>query len=217
MSDFPMHLAPKPTLRGWSHRLAFLTAIVLCPILISSAQGARTLAVLYSTAIICLFGVSSFYHGHSWSRRAHDIWRRCDHAMIFIAIAATYTPISWLMIPKTDATLVLLVVWIGALTGVLVMIFWPSAPKSVLIPLFIIVGWSALLVIDELWKNLGGWGFTFLLLGGALHTSGAVIYGMQKPDPWPSKFGFHEIFHLLVVFAITSHYVIIAFIALPNA
>ena len=217
MSDFPMHLAPKPALRGWSHRLAFLAAMVLCPILISSAQGARTLAVLYSTAIIGLFGVSSFYHGHSWSRRAHDIWRRCDHAMIFIAIAATYTPISWLMIPKTDATLVLLVVWIGALTGVLVMIFWPSAPKSVLIPLFIIVGWSALLVIDELWKNLGGWGFTFLLLGGALHTSGAVIYGMQKPDPWPSKFGFHEIFHLLVVFAIASHYVIIAFIALPNA
>jgi hemolysin III len=136
--------------------------------------------------------------------------------MIFVAIAATYTPISWLMLPRSHATFVLSVVWIGALIGVLVMIFWPAPPKRIIVPLFITVGWSALLVIDELWKNLGGWGFTFLLLGGAFHTLGALVYGTQKPDPWPEKFGFHEIFHLFVVLAIASHYIIIAFIALPT-
>ena len=216
MSYPPMHLAKKPALRGWSHRLAFVAAIVLCPILIISAQEERFLASLYSISIIGLFGVSSFYHGHTWSRQAHSLWRRVDHAMIFIAIAATYTPISWLMLPRSHATFVLSVVWIGALTGVLVMIFWPAPPKRITVPLFITVGWSALLVIDELWKYLGGGGFTFLLLGGAFHTLGALVYGTQKPDPWPTKFGFHEIFHLLVVLAIASHYIIIAFIALPT-
>ncbi len=211
-----MHLADKPALRGWSHRLAFVAAIVLCPILIISAQEAKFLASLYSISIIGLFGVSSFYHGHTWSRQAHSLWRRVDHAMIFVAIAATYTPISWLMLPRSHATFVLSVVWIGAFIGVLVMIFWPAPPKRITVPLFITVGWSALLVIDELWKNLGSWGFTFLLLGGAFHTLGALVYGTQKPDPWPTKFGFHEIFHLFVVLAIASHYIIIAFIALPT-
>ena len=160
--------------------------------------------------------MSSFYHGHTWSRQAHSLWRRVDHAMIFVTIAATYTPISWLLLPRSNAILVLSVVWTGALIGVLVMIFWPAPPKRITVPLFTTVGWSALLVIDELWKNLGGWGFTFLLLGGAFHTLGALVYGTQKPDPWPEKFGFHEIFHLLVVLAIASHYIIIAFIALPT-
>ena len=212
-----LSLTPKPYLRGWSHRLAFCAAIVLSPILIVFSQQARFLASFYSIAIIGLFGISSFYHGYDWSYEAHNIWRRCDHAMIFIAIAATYTPISWLMLPQNEALTVLIAVWVGAFFGVLIMIFWPTAPKSILVPLFIVVGWSALLVIDDLWRALGGWGFTFLLVGGFLHTIGAVVYGRQRPDPWPSIFGFHEIFHLLVIFAVASHYVIIAFIALPNA
>ena len=117
-----MHLTPKPLLRGWSHSVAFCAAIVLCPILIVSSQQARLLASFYSIAIIGLFGISSSYHGHDWSRKAHDIWRRCDHAMIFIAIAATYTPISWLMLPQNEALTVLIAVWIGAFFGVLSLI-----------------------------------------------------------------------------------------------
>ena len=217
MVDLPMHLVPKPALRGWSHRIAFVAAIIMCPILIIASEQARGLASLYSISVVVLFGVSSTYHGHNWSERMHEVWRRCDHAVIFIAIAATYTPISWLMLSQKEALVVLLFVWIGAFSGVLVMMFWPSAPKSVLIPLFFIVGWSALLVIDDLWRELNGLGFTLLILGGVLHTSGAIVYGTQRPDPWPSKFGFHEIFHLLVVFAAACHYLVIAFIALPNA
>ena len=212
-----MHLAPKPSFRGWSHIVAFVAAITLCPILISSSDQGRVLAAFYSLAVVALFGVSSLYHGFSWSARTHDLLRRLDHATIFVTIAATYTPISWYLLPRSAAVTVLLAVWIGALLGVLVMIFWPTAPQVTLITLFIIVGWSALLVIHKFWTTLSTYGFTLLLLGGAFHTIGAIVYGLKKPDPWPNVFGFHEIFHLCVICGIASHYALIAFIALPAA
>ena len=212
-----MHLAPKPSFRGWSHIVAFVAAITLCPILISSSDQGRVLAAFYSLAVVALFGVSSLYHGFSWSARTHDLLRRLDHATIFVTIAATYSPISWFLLPRSDAVTVLLAVWIGALLGVLVMIFWPTAPQVTLITLFIIVGWSALLVIHKFWTTLSTYGFTLLLLGGAFHTIGAIVYGLKKPDPWPNVFGFHEIFHLCVICGIASHYALIAFIALPAA
>ena len=212
-----MHLAPKPSFRGWSHIVAFVAAITLCPILISSSDQGRVLAAFYSLAVVALFGVSSLYHGFSWSARTHDLLRRLDHATIFVTIAATYSPISWYLLPRSAAVTVLLAVWIGALLGVLVMIFWPTAPQVTLITLFIIVGWSALLVIHKFWTTLSTYGFTLLLLGGAFHTIGAIVYGLKKPDPWPNAFGFHEIFHLCVICGIASHYALIAFIALPAA
>tara|TARA_Y100001970_G_scaffold66140_1_gene84517 strand:+ start:2206 stop:2844 length:639 start_codon:yes stop_codon:yes gene_type:complete len=212
-----MHLAPKPSFRGWSHITAFFAAIALCPILISSSVHGRVLAAFYSLAVVALFGVSSLYHGFSWNARAHDLLRRLDHATIFVTIAATYTPISWYLLPRSAAVTVLLAVWIGALLGVLVMIFWPTAPQTTLITLFIIVGWSALMVIHEFWVALSTLGFTLLLLGGVFHTIGAIVYGIKKPDPWPTVFGFHEVFHFCVICGIASHYVLVAFIALPDA
>ena len=212
-----MHLAPKPFFRGWSHIIAFVAAITLCPILISSSDQGRELATFYSIAVVVLFGVSSLYHGFSWSARVHDLLRRLDHATIFVAIAANYTPISWYVLPRSAAVTVLLAVWIGALLGVLVMIFWPTAPQVTLVTLFIIVGWSALIVIHEFWMALSTSGFTLLLLGGAFHTIGAIVYATKKPDPWPKIFGFHETFHFCVICGIASHYVLIAFIALPDA
>ena len=175
------------------------------------------MAAFYSLAVVALFGVSSLYHGFSWSARAHDLLRRLDHATIFVTIAATYSPISWFLLPRSAAVTVLLAVWIGALLGVLVMIFWPTAPQVTLIILFIIVGWSALLVIHKFWTALSTDSFTLLLLGGAFHTIGAIVYGLKKPDPWPNAFGFHEIFHLCVICGIASHYALIAFTALPSA
>ena len=212
-----MHLAPKPSFRGWSHLVAFVAAITLCPILISNSDQGRALVAFYSLAVVALFGVSSLYHGSSWSARAHDLLRRLDHATIFVTIAATYKPISWYVLPRSAAVTVLLAVWIGALLGVLVMIFWPTAPQVTLVTLFIIVGWSALIVIHEFWMALSTSGFTLLLLGGAFHTIGAIVYATKKPDPWPKIFGFHETFHFCVICGIASHYVLIAFIALPDA
>ena len=214
---FPLLQQPKPLLRGWLHRLAFITAIILSPILIHAAEGARGLASVYSVAIIALFGVSSTYHGHDWSSNAHELWRRIDHGMIFVAIASTYTPLAWLILPRTERLLILSIAWVGAACGILIMLFWPVAPRSLLVSLFILVGWSALLIIDDLWRFLSPWGFMLLICGGALHTLGAGVYAAQRPDPWPSIFGFHEIFHILVVFAVAAHYVLIAFFVLPTA
>ena len=215
--SLPMHLAPKPAFRGWSHKIALVVAVALCPLLISASPDARLLSSLYSVAVIGLFGISSCYHGFSWSASAHDVMRRIDHSMIFITIAATYTPISWLLLPRSAAITVLRAVWTGALIGVLIMILWPTAPQIVLVPVFLIVGWSALLVIDDFFISLSTVGFIFLLLGGVFHTVGAIVYGLKKPDPWPNTFGFHEIFHFCVVCGIGSHYAVIAFIALPAA
>tara|TARA_B100001094_G_scaffold323590_1_gene374745 strand:- start:1834 stop:2247 length:414 start_codon:yes stop_codon:yes gene_type:complete len=137
--------------------------------------------------------------------------------MIFITIAATYTPISWLLLPRSAAITVLIAAWAGAAIGVLIMIFWPKAPQIVLVPIFLIVGWSALLVIHDFLASMSATGFIFLLLGGSFHTIGAVVYGLKKPDPWPNTFGFHEVFHFCVVCGVASHYGVIAFIALPAA
>ncbi|MBT95710.1 MAG: hemolysin III [Acidimicrobiaceae bacterium] len=212
-----MHLAPKPVFRGWSHGIALIIAIALSPILIALSSNARLLSILYSMAVIGLFGVSSCYHGFSWSASAHDLLRRIDHSMIFITIAATYTPISWLLLPRSAAITVLIAAWAGAAIGVLIMIFWPKAPQIVLVPIFLIVGWSALLVIHDFLASMSATGFIFLLLGGSFHTIGAVVYGLKKPDPWPNTFGFHEVFHFCVVCGVASHYGVIAFIALPAA
>lgn len=213
----PMHLAPKPMFRGWSHGIALMAAVILCPVLISVSPNARLLSSLYSLAVIGLFGISSCYHGFSWNASAHDIMRRIDHSMIFITIAATYTPISWLLLPRSAAITVLIAVWVGAAIGVLIMIFWPKAPQIILVPVFLIVGWSALLVIDDFFVSMSTTGFIFLLLGGAFHTIGAIVYGIKRPDPWPNSFGFHEIFHFCVICGVASHYGVIAFIALPSA
>jgi hemolysin III len=203
--------------RGWSHGIALMAAVILCPVLISVSPNARLLSSLYSLAVIGLFGISSCYHGFSWNASAHDIMRRIDHSMIFITIAATYTPISWLLLPRSAAITVLIAVWVGAAIGVLIMIFWPKAPQIILVPVFLIVGWSALLVIDDFFVSMSTTGFIFLLLGGAFHTIGAIVYGIKRPDPWPNSFGFHEIFHFCVICGVASHYGVIAFIALPSA
>jgi hemolysin III len=194
-----------------------MAAVILCPVLISVSPNARLLSSLYSLAVIGLFGISSCYHGFSWNASAHDIMRRIDHSMIFITIAATYTPISWLLLPRSAAITVLIAVWVGAAIGVLIMIFWPKAPQIILVPVFLIVGWSALLVIDDFFVSMSTTGFIFLLLGGAFHTIGAIVYGIKRPDPWPNSFGFHEIFHFCVICGVASHYGVIAFIALPSA
>ena len=206
----------KPHLRGWSHAGATVTAITLCPIVIVLSPGARASAAIFTAAIIFLFGISATYHRFRWGTRMEAVMKRLDHSMIFVAIAATYTPIGAVVLPDGPGTLILRVVWIGAAAGIFTQLFWPHAPRPILVTLYISVGWAALLVIDDIWRAMGVAGFVLMLLGGLLHTIGAVIYATKRPNPWPRWFGFHEVFHVFVIAAIAVHYVMIATIALPR-
>lgn len=211
----PMHLAPKPHLRGWSHTIAAAAAVALCPLLIVFSAGSRATAALFASATIGLFSVSALYHRFRWGPRSHALLRRIDHSMIFVAIAATYTGIA-ISLPAGPQRLILALVWTGAAAGVLIQLFWSSAPRWLVVGLYVLVGWSALVVIDSIWAALGPGAFALLLIGGCLHTIGATVYATKHPDPWPRWFGFHEIFHLCVVAAVASHYVVVAFVALPR-
>ena len=206
----------KPHLRGWPHAAATIAAITLCPIVIVVSSGARASAAIFTAAIVLLFGISAAYHRFQCGDRMEAVMKRLDHSMIFVAIAATYTPLAVVVLPAGPGTLILRVVWIGAGIGVFTQLFWPHAPRPILVALYISGGWAAVLVLDDLWRAIGVAGFVLLLVGGLLHTVGTVVYATRRPNPWPRWFGFHEVFHVFVVAAIAVHYVMIAAIALPK-
>ena len=210
---------PKPVFRGWSHALAALAATALAPIVIALGPGGadRAVVAVYALAVIGVFAVSAAYHRFDWTPPVKAAIRRLDHSMIFVFIAATYTPVGFFALGPDSARLVLSVVWSGALLGVVGRVAWLNAPRWVLIAPYPVVGWAALLVIGDVWRGMGVAGSTLLFIGGGLYTLGALIYAFRRPDPWPRWFGYHEVFHLLVVAAVAVHYVAIAFFALPLA
>ncbi|MDH3705683.1 MAG: hemolysin III family protein [Acidimicrobiia bacterium] len=209
----------KPRFRGTSHLLAFVSALTLAPLVIVSAPGIgpRFVIALYAVAIVGLFGVSALYHRRDWGDRGYAVMRRLDHSMIFVAIAGTYTPIALFALPSSSARLVLLVVWIGAIVGIIGRVAWTEAPYPVIAAPYVAVGWACVLVVGDMWRALGVAGFVLLLVGGVLYTIGAGIYAIRRPDPWPLTFGYHEVFHLFVIGGAAVHYVAVAFIALPKA
>ena len=208
-------IAVRPMLKGWSHIVAALAAVVLCPILIAlSPPGTRAAAAIFSGCVIALFAISGLYHRIQWGERAYNIMRRLDHSMIFVVIAATYTPIAVVALPQTEGRVILAIVWAGALGGVVLHFAWPSAPRAVIVAPYLLVGWAALVVIVDIWRAMGVAGFILMLSGGLLHSIGAIIYARKWPDPWPTVFGFHEVFHLFVIAGIACHYVLVAFFAL---
>ncbi len=209
----------KPRLRGRSHEYAFVVAVTLAPMMIVATPGiaARFVTALYVMAIAALFGISALYHRVDWSPAARNRMRRLDHSMIFVAIAGTYTPIAVFALSAGVARVVLVVVWFGALIGIGIRNLWPHAPKPLAAAPYVAVGWVAVFVTFDMWRSLGVAGFTLVAVGGLLYTFGAAIYAFRRPDPWPRTFGYHEIFHLLVIGGATLHYVSIAFVALPKA
>ncbi len=209
----------RPLLRGWFHLGALVVILVAGPILIAQAPSAgATLALsIYVASIALLFGVSAAFHRINWSPAARRRMRRADHSTIFIAIAGTYTAVAGLALTGWPRVLILCLVWIGAIGGIVLRQVWLDAPKwAVAIP-YVVVGWSALLVLPPLLHALGALGFTLLLLGGLFYTAGAIVYALRRPDPVPHVFGYHEIFHACTVVGATLHFVVIAWFCLPLA
>jgi hemolysin III len=196
------HLEAKPSWRGWIHTATFPIALVLGIILIVLADGplATTGSVIFFVASLLLFGISALYHRINWSPDVKAIFRRLDHANIFLLIAGTYTPITLLCLPREKATLLLTIVWTGAALGIGFRVFWLSAPRWLYVPLYLVLGWAAAAFIVDFFK--ASWiTMTLILIGGILYSLGALVYGLKRPNPLPRTFGFHEIFHSLTVAA----------------
>ena len=199
--------------------MAFIASATLAPIVVVSAPGLwpRLVTGLYSIAITALFGVSALYHRVDWGPVGRRRLQKFDHVTIFFAIAATYTPVAVFALSAWAAKLVLMLVWGGAFVGALLRVCFTQAPKWVVAGPYLLVGWCLLAVVGDAWHQLGVLGFILLLAGGLLYTAGAVVFAAQRPDPWPSMFGFHEIFHSLTIAAASLHYIAFVFVVLPKA
>jgi hemolysin III len=205
----------KPTWRGWIHAGTFPVAVALGIILVVLADGpaAKISTSIFFACSLLLFGTSALYHRINWSPKVKGIFKRIDHANIFLLIAGSYTPITVLCLPHDKATLLLWLVWGGAGLGILFRVFWIGAPRWLYVPLYLLLGYAALAFIVDFF-NANAIMMTLILVGGVLYSVGAVIYGLKRPNPIPGVFGFHEIFHTLTLLAFLCHWTGILLVAI---
>jgi hemolysin III len=208
----------KPKLRGVSHEYAFFVSLACGVALILAASGgkARLAATIYAVAVSALFGTSALYHRVTWRPTTRRWMRRLDHSMIFVMIAGTYTPVALIALHGTLSKTILIVVWAGALGGVVFKLVWIDAPKWLLASVYVLLGLVSGAIVGELPAAIGWLGLAGLALGGLLYVIGAVVYASGRPDPAPKVFGYHEVFHALVIVAAGLQYAVIAFAVLPR-
>jgi hemolysin III len=208
----------KPRLRGVSHEVAFFVSLATGAALVVAAVGvrARVGVLVYVLSCSALFGVSALYHRRDWAPVARRWMRRLDHAMIFVFIAGTCTPVALLALHGTLAVLLLCVVWGGALVGVLLELAWPDRPGWASAAMYVALGWIGALAMGQLGAVVGALGIVALALGGVLYTAGAVVYATRRPDPRPAVFGYHEVFHALVIAGAALHFGVIAVGVVPT-
>jgi hemolysin III len=213
----PMELDLRPRLRGVFHEWAFFAALAAGAMLVVLADGALATfsAWVYAAALAAMFGASALYHRVPWRSAAKRVWaRRLDHSMIFVFIAGSYTPFALLRFEGTTQWLVLVMVWTGAVLGLLLELVWLDSPRWLTAVAYLAVGWVGVLAIPQMFSAVGIAGAVLLMVGGGLYTLGAVIYATKWPNPFPRTLGFHEIFHLLVVAAAVTQFVAVSFVVL---
>ena len=204
----------KPRLRGVLHQWACAGAVPLglMLVLVAGTARARVALSVYAISLVALFGVSALYHRINWrSVTGRDWMRRLDHSMIFVLIAGSYTPFAVLVLHGSLGVTILVAAWAGALLGVAFNLVWRNAPTWLRAALYVGLGWIAVAAAPQLGAGIGLVGVTLVALGGVLYTMGAVVYARKRPDPAPTVFGYHEVFHLLVIAAAAVQYAVIAF------
>jgi hemolysin III len=208
----------KPRLRGVFHQWAFVAAIPLGVVLVLATETtrARVAAGVFAASVVLMFGASALYHRPDWSPSRRAWLRRLDHAGIYCLIAGSYTPVGLLALRGAWQTVVLAIVWSGAGAAIFIRLFWIGAPKWVSATVGIALGWVGIVAMPEIYFNLGLACVLLILAGGLLYSLGAVIYATRRPDPYPAVFGYHEIFHLMIVVAVALQYSAIAFYILPT-
>lgn len=198
-----------PLLRGWLHLVCFFLSLPAGLMVVASAHSplARVAAIAYAIGLSALFGVSAAYHRWRWSVTARPRMKRVDHATIFVMIGASYTPLCLLALGGSLGAGILLAVWVGAGTGVVLAVTGITEKPVVGLATYIGLGWVMALVLPELSRRLSTAQLVLIIVGGLLYTAGAICLRTRWPDPFPTVFGFHELWHLMVVAAAACHYV----------
>ncbi len=200
----------KPKLRGWLHLGAFPLSVVAGVVLFSLSPDTKTrvATAVFALTSSLLFGVSALFHrGQPWSPRWHAVLRRLDHSTIFLLIAGTYTPFAIMLLESYKARGLLSLVWGGALVGIAFRVLWIGAPRWLYLPVYAALGWAAAFWLDDFAAAAGPAVLSLIVVGGLLYSLGGLVYGIQRPNPIPQWFGYHEVFHSLTVAAFAVHYV----------
>jgi len=203
----------RPRLRGVLHEVAFFIALVVGILLVTHTDGARAsaAAAVFAGSVAAMLGASALYHRVTWSVRARPWMRRLDHAGIYLLIAGTYTPVGLLTLRGTLRDVVLGVVWSGAAAAIILKFVWVTAPKWLSAVIGISLGWVGVAAMPQVAHYAGATAVVLLAAGGVAYTAGAIVYARRRPDPVPTVFGYHELFHALTLVAVACQYVAIAF------
>jgi hemolysin III len=203
-----------PAWRGRLHLWAFVVAVPATVALVILARGAMAIvsAAVFGAGLVLVFGTSATYHRLVRSPVARRRWRRVDHAMIYVLIAATYVPVCVLVLPRRLGVPLLVVVVAGAAAGVVLKLaFFQRAGRWPAI-LYLVLGWGGAVVTPQLVSRLGVASFAFLVAGGLAYTVGAAVFGRRRPDPAPLTFGYHEIWHGCTVLAAVCHFAMVTLV-----
>jgi hemolysin III len=203
-----------------THQWAFVASIFIGAALVLSAPSPRAqlAAVIYASSVVALFGSSALYHRVGWRSPGARRWmRRLDHSMIFVVIAGTYTPFALIALQGALASAILIAVWAGAAAGIMLKLAWIDAPERLVALLYVLLGWIGVAAVPKMIAALGIGPAALVAGGGVLYTAGALVYARKRPDPVPAVFGYHELFHVLVIAAAALQYAAIAFFVLPDA
>jgi hemolysin III len=205
--------AERPRLRGVLHHYAFYGSLVAGGVLVASAPSRWTLvALVYGMSLSALLGVSALYHRVTWSVAARRRMGRLDHSMINVLIAGTYTPFGVVAVSGT----LLAIIWLGALVNIVLHVLWLDAPKWLSAITYLALGWVGVAAMPGLVVTAGWMPTALLAAGGLIYSAGALVYALRRPDPVPAVFGYHEVFHALVVVAAVTHYAAVALTILPG-
>ena len=208
----------KPKLRGWLHAGAVPVSVAAGIVLVALSRGTAEIvaSTVYAVTTVLLFTVSAVYHRGQWGPRTLGVLKRLDHANIFLIIAGSYTPFAVLLLAGGQRTALLLIVWIGALLGVGFRVLWVHAPRWLYVPAYVALGWVAVAFLPELTRAGGVAILVLIAVGGLLYTVGGIVYGTRRPDPYPTWFGYHEVFHTLTLMAYVCQYVAVSIVVYSN-
>jgi hemolysin III len=202
----------RPRLRGVLHEVGFVVACLAGIPMLVALDGRRLVAAaVFATSAVVMLGVSALYHRVSWSPRARPWMRRADHAGVYLLIAGSYTPVGLLSLHGTLQRVVLGVVWSGVAAAILTKLVWIGARKWISVAFGVALGWVGVAAMPQLARTAGPAAVALIAAGGVAYTAGAIVYALRKPDPVPSVFGYHEVFHALTLVALACQYVAIAF------